>query len=101
MNQLSTFIAELQTLLPDNPSYLVTAYQIMLVVAGFFVAWIILRWLLHFVEKRISRYEFIQINTQVFQLIRRAMFLALVMVAGTYLVRLTRVPILEKNFSTY
>jgi fluoride ion exporter CrcB/FEX len=58
MNQLSTFIAELQTLLPDNPPYLVTAYQIMLVVAGFFVAWIILRWLLHFVEKRISRYEF-------------------------------------------
>jgi hypothetical protein len=33
MNQLSTFIAELQTLLPDNPPYLVTAYQIMLVVA--------------------------------------------------------------------
>jgi hypothetical protein len=98
MNRLSAFIAELQTLLPDGPPYLVTAYQIMLVVAGFFVAWIILRWLLHFVEKRISRYEFIQINTQVFQLIRRAMFLALVMVAGTYLVRLTRVPILEKVF---
>jgi len=78
MNRLSAFFAELQTLLPDNPPYLVTSYQIMLVVAGFFVAWIILRWLLHFVKKRISRYEFIQINTQVFQLIRRAMFLAVV-----------------------
>jgi small-conductance mechanosensitive channel len=48
------------------------------------------------VEKRISKYEFIQINSQVFQLIRRATFLTLVMVAGTYLVRLTSVPILEK-----
>jgi small-conductance mechanosensitive channel len=96
MNRLSTFIAELQTRLPKDPPYLVTAYKIILVIAGFFVAWIILRWLLHFVEKRISKYEFIQINSQVFQLIRRATFLTLVMVAGTYLVRLTSVPILEK-----
>jgi hypothetical protein len=50
------------------------------------------------VQRKISKYEFIQINAQVFQLIRRAMFLVLVMVAGTYLVRLTRVPILEKIF---
>jgi small-conductance mechanosensitive channel len=50
------------------------------------------------VEKRISKYEFIQINTQVFKLIRRVMFLALLFVAGTYLFRLTRVPILEKIF---
>jgi small-conductance mechanosensitive channel len=98
MNRLSAFIADLQTLLPDDPPYLVTAYQIVLVVAGVFVAWVILRWLLHFVEKRIGRYEFIQINAQIFQLIRRAMFLVLVMVAGTYLVRLTRIPILEKIF---
>jgi uncharacterized membrane protein SpoIIM required for sporulation len=61
MNRLSTFIAELQTRLPKDPPYLVTAYKIILVIAGFFVAWIFLRWLLHFVEKRISKYEFIQI----------------------------------------
>ena len=98
MNRLSAFITELQTRLPDDPPYLVTAYKIILVVAGFFVAWFILRGLLHFVEKRISKYEFIQINAQIFQLIRRAMFLVLVMVAGTYLVRLTQVPVLEKIF---
>jgi small-conductance mechanosensitive channel len=98
MNRLSTFIAELQTRLPKDPPYLVTAYKIILVIAGFFVAWIILRWLLHFVEKRINKYEFIQINAQIFNLIRRAMFLVLVMVAGTYLVRMTHVPILEKIF---
>ena len=98
MNRLSAFIAELQTRFPDDQPYLNIAYQIILVVAGFFVAWVILRWLLHFVEKRISKYEFIQINAQIFKLIRRAMFLALVMVAGTYLVRMTHVPILEKTF---
>ena len=98
MNRLFTFIAELQTRLLDHPPYLVIAYQIILVFAGVLLAWIILRWLLHFVEKKISKYEFIQINAQVFQLIRRAMFLVLVMVAGTYLVRLTRLPILEKIF---
>ena len=98
MNQFIAFISELQTRLPDNPPYLVTAYHIILVVAGLFVAWMILRALLHFVEKRISKYEFIQINTQVFKLIRRVMFLALVFVAGTYFFRLTRAPILEKIF---
>ena len=98
MNRLSAFIAELQTRLLDHPPYLVIAYQIILVFAGVLFAWIILRWLLHFVEKKISKYEFIQINAQVFQLIRRAMFLVLVMVAGTYLVRLTQLPILEKIF---
>jgi len=61
MNRLSAFIADLQTRLPEDLPYLVTAYKIILVIAGFFVAWIVLRWLLHFVEKRISKYEFIQI----------------------------------------
>jgi len=98
MNRLFAFISELQSRLPDGPPYLVTAYQIILVVTGFFIAWMILKALLHFVEKRFSKYEFIQSNTQVFQIFRRVMFLVLVFVAGTYLVRLTRVPVLEKIF---
>jgi uncharacterized membrane protein len=98
MNQFLGFISELQARLPDGPPYLVTAYHIILVVAGFLVVWMILRALLHFVEKRISKYEFIQINTQVFKLIRRVMFLALVFVAGTYFFQSIRVPILEKIF---
>ncbi|MGD1971239.1 MAG: mechanosensitive ion channel family protein [Desulfobacterales bacterium] len=98
MNRWLEFFTELQTRLPDGPPYLVTAYHIILVVAGFLVVWMILRALLHFVEKRISKYEFIQINTQVFKLIRRVTFLALVFVAGTYFFRSTRVPILEKIF---
>ncbi len=96
MNRISTFISALQTQLPDGPPYLVIAYKIILVAAGFFITWMIVRGLLHFVQKRFSKYEFIQNNTQVFQLIRRVIFLALVLVAGTYLVRLTHVPILEK-----
>jgi hypothetical protein len=62
MNQFLAFISELQARFPDDPPYLVTAYHIILVVAGFLVAWMILRALLHFVKKRISKYEFIQIN---------------------------------------
>jgi hypothetical protein len=57
MNRLSAVIAELQTRVPDGPPYLITAYRIILVVAAVFIAWMILRWLLHFVEKKISKYE--------------------------------------------
>ena len=96
MKPISAFITALQTRLPDGPPYFVIAYKIVLVAAGFFIAWMIVRGLLHFVQKRFSKYEFIRNNTEVFQLIRRVIFLALVLVAGTYLVRLTHVPILEK-----
>ena len=98
MNRLAAFITDIQTRFPNDQPYLALTYQVILVIAGFLIAWILLRGLLHFVEKRISKYEFIQINGQIFQLIHRATFLALVLVAGTYLVRLVHVPILEKIF---
>ena len=53
---------------------------------------------MHFVENRLKAYEFVQANSQVFQLIRRVLFLALLLAAGTYLIRLTKVPVLEKVF---
>ena len=98
MNRLTAFITDIQKRLPEDQPYLILAYQVILVIAGFLVAWILLRWLLHFVEKRIGKSEFIQINTDIFRPIRRAVFLVLVMVAGTYLVRLFQVLILEKIF---
>ena len=60
MNRLSAFIAELHSLFPEDPPYLVTAYKIILVIAGFLIAWLFLRALLHFVEKRISKYEYLR-----------------------------------------
>ncbi len=98
MQQLSALIDRIQTALPTDSPYLIIIYKIIIVVFGFLIAWFILKWLLHFFENRLKAYEFVQANSQVFQLIRRVLFLALLLAAGTYLIRLTKVPVLEKVF---
>ena len=98
MQQLSAFFDILHALLPTDSPYLLLAYKVTLTIVGFIIAWFILRWLLYFVEKRITRYEFIRINAQIFQIIRKALFLGLLLVGGTYLIRTLDVPTLEKPF---
>ncbi len=73
-------------------------YKIILVFICTTLRWFIIRWILSIVEKRLAKYEFIQINAKLFKIIRKAVFYGLILVAGTYLVRLFNLPILEKIF---
>ena len=98
MQSITTLYEKLLALLPTDSPHLLVAYKIAIAVAGFFIIWIILRWLLHFVERRLKKFEFIQANSQVFQIIRRVLFLALLLIVGTYLLQMTHIPILEKIF---
>lgn len=98
MQQLSAIIDRLHSVLPTDSPFLIIIYKIIIVVIGFFIVWFILRWLLRFVENRLKAFEFIQANSQIFQLIRRGLFLALLLAVGTYLIRLTKIPALEKFF---
>ena len=91
MQQLSALIDRLYSVLPTDSPFLIIIYKIIIVVVGFFIVWFILRWLLHFVENRLKAFEFIQANSQVFQLIRRVLFLALLLTGGTYLIHLTKI----------
>jgi len=98
MQQLSALIDRLYSALPTGSPFLIMLYKIIIVVLGFIIVWFILRWLLHFFENRLKAYEFVQANSRIFQLIRRVMFLALLLATGTYLIRLTKIPALEKIF---
>jgi MscS family membrane protein len=98
MQSLSALLDSLIALLPlpaASPELLIL-YKVIIAVAGFLVVWIIARWLLHFVERRLKKYEFVQVNSQVFKIIRRILLLAMLLVVGTYLLRMTHIPILEK-----
>jgi small-conductance mechanosensitive channel len=101
MEQLNAILDKLQPLLNVQSTYLILLYKIIIVVIGTLLAWLILKRIFTTVEKRINKYEFIQINTQIFQIIRNAIFLGLMLVAGTYLIRLFNVPILEKIFQAF
>jgi MscS family membrane protein len=100
MQNLSAFLDQLIALLPlpaGSPELLMF-YKVVIAVAGFLVIWILVRWLLHFVERRLKRYAFVQENSQVFQIIRRVLLLALLLVVGSYLLRMTQIPVLVKIF---
>ena len=96
MESIPALFDKLIAQLPGNSPGLLIVYKILIAVAGFLLIWIVLRWLLFFVERRFKQSEFVQSNQKVFQIIRRVVFLALVLVVGTYLLRMTGIPILEK-----
>jgi len=98
MESITVLFDNLIALLPGDSPGLRAAYKVFIAVAGCLLIWIILRWLLYFVERRFKQSEFIQSNHRVFQIIRRVLFLALLLVVGTYLLRITQIPILEKIF---
>ena len=99
MESIPALFDRLIALLPGESIGLIILYKVVIAVAGFLVIWFILRWLLYFVEKRFKKSEFVQSNSKVFQIIRRVLLLALLLVVGTYLLRMTHIPILEKVFN--
>ena len=83
MQSISSLYEKLIARLPVDPPYLLVIYKVAIAVAGFFIIWMLLRWIMHFVERRLRKFEFVQVNAQAFQIIRRVLFLALLLVVGT------------------
>jgi hypothetical protein len=52
MDSLTALYERMIARLPADPPYLLMVYKVAIAVAGFFIIWMLLRWVLHFVEKR-------------------------------------------------
>ena len=98
MDQLSAFFAELETILGIQAPYLKMAFKVTLTLIVFLTAWLILRQVLSFIEKRMKKINLIEIQGSIFKIIRKALLYALVLLAGTYLIELFNIPLLEKIF---
>jgi len=98
MNQLSAFFAKLETTLGIQAPYLTIALKVTLDIVGFLLAWLILRQVLKFIEKRMKKINLIEIQEQLFKIFRKALFYALVLVAGSYIIGLLNIALLEKIF---
>jgi small-conductance mechanosensitive channel len=98
MDQITAFFANLETTLGIQTPYLKMAFKVTLVIIGFLIAWLILRQVLAFIEKRMQKVNLIEIQGQLFKIIRTALFYALVLIAGTYIIELFNLPLLEKIF---
>ncbi|MGD8469829.1 MAG: mechanosensitive ion channel family protein [Desulfobacteraceae bacterium] len=98
MEQLKTLFARLETMLGLQGPYLKLAFEVILALIIFFVAWLILRQVLSLIEKRMKKTNLIEIQIPLLKIIRKMLFYALVLLAGTYFIRLFNIPLLGKIF---
>lgn len=98
MNTLFAFFDRFQTTLNTAAPILQILFKTLIAVAGSLIVWFILKRILASFREKTQNQEFIQINTQIYNLIEKAIFYGLIIVAGTYLIRLFDVLILEKIF---
>ncbi len=78
--------------------YIHLAFKTLAAIAGTYIIWIILKRMLVSFEKKTQKNNFLQINIEIFSVVRRALFYGLLLVTGTYLIRLFDVLLLEKIF---
>jgi small-conductance mechanosensitive channel len=98
MDQLNALFTKLETTLGIQAPYLKMAFKVTLTFIVFLIVWLILRQVLTFIEKRMKNFNLLEIQEQLFKIFRKALFYALVLVAGTYIIELFNFPLLEKIF---
>ena len=98
MDQLNALFAKLETTVGLQAPYLKMAFKVTLTLIVFFIVWLIMRQVLKFIEKRMKKNNLIEIQHPLFKIIRTALFYALVLLTGTYLIELFNMPLLEKIF---
>ena len=96
MEKIDDIINKIQKIFNTDSPMLNLLYSVLLVVIGSFLFWCVLKWILNSIEKKAGKYEFIRISPKLFQIIRQALRYGLILVAGTYLMRLIKFPILEQ-----
>ncbi len=75
-----------------------TATKAVLALLVALVAWFVLKIVLAFLARRLSRLEFFQNNIAIFKLLRNSAYYALVLTLGIYLIRLFGVALIEKIY---
>jgi small-conductance mechanosensitive channel len=101
MNNLFSFLDNLSTTLGIKSIYLHILAKSLIAVIFSYIIWFILKRILASFEKKTKKTEFIQINIQIFSVIRKALLYGLVLATGTYLTRLFNIILLEKIFQAF
>jgi small-conductance mechanosensitive channel len=101
IERLNAAISKLNEITGLEGSPLDTVFKTIVAVIISYIAWIIIKCILHYIEKRIKQYEIIRINTQFFVIARKLISYVVVMITGTYLIRLFHIELIEKFFLAF
>lgn len=97
MKNLLSYIDKLKAI-TGNSVYLPILIKTVLALAVAFIFWLILKRILHSVEKKVQKYEFVKANIIIFNSFRKALFFALLLVTGSYLIKLLKIQLIENSF---
>ncbi len=98
MSQLFTFFERISATLGINVIYVHALFKALLAVIATYVVWIVLKSVVSSFEKKTKSSEFIQNNIEIFNITRRALLYSLILVTGTYLIRLFHIFLVERIF---
>jgi small-conductance mechanosensitive channel len=98
MNNIYSFFNKLQTGLTTDMPYLHILSKALAAIVLALIAWFVLKRTLSSLEKKRAN---LQINTQIFDLLQKGLYYSLIIVTGTYLIRLFNVLFLEKIFHAF
>ena len=96
-------MAELVTywdkLFEGTPAYVAASAKAALALIGIWFVWLMLKGVLRLIEKKTASYSFFKENPKLFNLFRKALGYVLMLVCGTYLIRLFELAdLFEKSF---
>jgi small-conductance mechanosensitive channel len=82
----------------QETSQYIIFFRVFIVPAGLYLVWLVFKLILSLVEKKTSQYEFVRTHFQIFNIIRRLILCVLILIAGTYFIRLFNIQLVEKFF---
>jgi small-conductance mechanosensitive channel len=86
-------------LFEGSPAYVAASVKAVLTLLGVWLVWLLLKGLLRIIEKKTAHYAFFKESPQIFDVFRKAMVYGLLLVCGTYLIRLFELAdLFEKSF---
>jgi len=98
MNRWNEFIEIIEADIGIQTAHFTIMLKSVAAVVCAFIAWFILKGVLRTFEKRIKKYTDLQINGQAFNSVKKVLFYALLLVTGTYLIRLFNIQVIENIF---
>ena len=98
MDHIFDFLEKISKTSGIKAVYIHLVFKTLGAIAGTYIIWIILKRILVSFEKKTQKNNFLKINIEIFSVIRKALFYGLILITGTYLIRLFDVLLLENIF---
>jgi len=98
MENLFVFFDKISLMVGVPSAYLHLLFKVLFAILFSYIVWLILLRILAVFEKKTQKNDKIQIDTEIFRVIRRALFYGVILATGTYLIRLFNTDLLEKIF---